>query len=150
MTEKGVSYIVSEPQQAYQVLKDLSLAGFPGMCVTRIHPEKLDKDLSSRSIGLVWLSTSKDDPRSTRSSNIGVVGQVVDSFLRKQDTPKVVLIDGLEYLVTNNGFGPVIRWLSDAVDAAASTNSILLVVVSPKAFTSVEFALLKRNLRDLP
>ncbi len=148
MSEKGVSYIVPEPERAYKVLRDLFLAGFPAMCVTRIHPEKLHKDFPN--IALVWLSTSRDDPRSTRSSSIGVVGQIVDSFLREQDAPKAVLIDGLEYLVANNGFGPVIRWLFDVVDAVASTNSILLVVSSPKAFTSAEFALLKRNLRDLP
>ena len=150
MLEEGNSYLVHETKNGLKIFERLVLDHTPGLFITRTHPDKLKSKLGLKQARIFWLSTDKEDPNSTHSANVGIVGQIIDSFLRQEKHAKVVLLDGLEYLVTNNGFGAVLRWLSDIVDAAASTGSILLVTVSQRAYTEKELALLKRNLEEVP
>ena len=61
----------------------------------------------------------------------------------------MLLLDGLEYLISNNAFNPVLRFLRRLIDKISETESILLISVSPKAINEQELKLLEREMKPL-
>ena len=61
----------------------------------------------------------------------------------------VVLLDGLEYLVSHNDFGSVLALLHDLNESVAMREAVLLVPFDPTAFNEREIALVRRELRLL-
>jgi two-component system cell cycle response regulator len=79
---------------------------------------------------------------------LGGLTKLVTKFMEEQPEG-VVLLDGLEYLVTNNGFQQVLLFLEGINEFVMARNNILLVPVSPAALEVREMALLERSLQPL-
>ena len=61
----------------------------------------------------------------------------------------VILLDGIEYLISNNGFNPVLRFIRRLIDKISETDTILLIGVSAKAMNEQELKLLERELNPV-
>lgn len=48
-------------------------------------------------------------------------------FMRKTDDPKVIFLDGVGYLILENGFVPVFRFLTTLKDYTALYNTVVIV-----------------------
>ncbi|CUX77781.1 hypothetical protein CHITON_1002 [Thermococcus chitonophagus] len=60
----------------------------------------------------------------------------------------MIIIDGIEYLVIENGFERVFKWLTVIHDIARTTNTLVLVPIKKEALKEREIALLKREFRE--
>jgi hypothetical protein len=58
-------------------------------------------------------------------------------------------MDGLEYLIGNNTFNPVIRFLRRLVDKISTTQCILLVSLAPETLDQSQVTLLEKDLYPL-
>jgi hypothetical protein len=56
-----------------------------------------------------------------------------------------VLLDGLEYLITENDFLKVIKFLHSLADAITTYRGRLLLSMNPEAFSAVELNIIKRE-----
>ncbi len=61
----------------------------------------------------------------------------------------MVLLDGLEYLVSNNDFNKVLRVIDQVNDHISQSTSRMILPVDPRAFEPKEVALLERNMEKV-
>src|SRR5436190_550927 len=61
----------------------------------------------------------------------------------------VVLLDGLEYLIINNGFLQTLMFVEHVNEFVMQRQAIILLPVSPDTLEEKELALLERNLKVL-
>ena len=72
------------------------------------------------------------------------IHSTISDFI-KANPGAVVLLDGLEYLVTENGFGTVMKAIQLTNEEVAMSGSFLLVPIDPRAFETQQLGLLERE-----
>jgi archaellum biogenesis ATPase FlaH len=61
----------------------------------------------------------------------------------------VILLDGIEYIVSNNDFTKVLRMIDQISDNIAQSKCTMIIPVDPRAFDQRQLALLERNMEKL-
>jgi hypothetical protein len=95
-----------------------------------------------------WLAESKRDDAISPVDLLGLSLTVKD-FLQKATKP-VVMLQGIEYLTTINGFEPNLRLVQGLRDANAEERGILLLPVVPRSLNDRDEALLVAETTPLP
>ena len=144
-TEEGLCYVVKErkPFLSYKLFESIITQDNPGLCVTRQFPEKVREAFELKDTRILWLSHTPGKDHHNPTS-IGTLATVISSFVERYKKC-VVLIDGLEYLVINNGFQQVLRFAEHINEQVMQSRSTVLIPISPSAFSEQELALLERN-----
>lgn len=145
--EEGLCYIVRErkPFLAYKLFESNLTDEVPGLCVTRQFPEKVRDAFDLKDTRVLWLSHTPGKDHHNPTS-IGTLATVISSFIERYKRC-VVLIDGLEYLVINNGFQQVLRFVEHINEQVMQSRSTVMIPISPSAFSEKELALLERNVQ---
>ena len=128
---------------AYKLFEQSLSEGIPGLCVTRQFPGKVREAFEMKDTRVLWLSHTPGQDHHNPTS-IATLATVISSFIERYKKC-VVLIDGLEYLVINNGFQQVLRFVEHINEQVMQSRSSVLVPISPSAFSEKELALLERN-----
>ena len=114
-----------------------------GLVVTRQFPKDVRSRYFLQTTPMLWLSTvpGKDnmDP-----GKLSLLTDYLVTFMEKSPNG-VVLVDGIEYLVTSNDFPRVLKAIDRWTETAMTSNSRLIMSVDIKAFDSREVAVLERN-----
>jgi len=144
--EEGMCYVVRErkPFLSYKLFENSIIDGAPGLCVTRQYPGKVREAFDLRDTRIMWLSHTPGKDHHNPTS-IGTLATVISSFIERYEKC-FVIIDGLEYLVINNGFQQVLRFVEHINEQVMQSKSTVLVPISPNAFSEKELALLERNI----
>ncbi|MCU0799661.1 MAG: DUF835 domain-containing protein [Candidatus Thermoplasmatota archaeon] len=147
----GLSYLVEEkrPDRVFMVYKALTNIGDPGLAISRTNPKILSRSYGLNEDTAIWL-TGKEIHGEIRS--VLPILEFIMSLIEEHMTANqksVILLDGLEYLLTNNKFNSVLRFLRQLVDNISQTDSILLVALSPEALDSTEVTLLEKDLQPI-
>lgn len=79
---------------------------------------------------------------------MGVLANIISQFLKKSGNP-VILLDGLEYLITTNGFSLTLRFLHDLWEMIALNKGILIMPLSEDTLEKKEVALLERYSEEI-
>ena len=143
--DTGRSYLVKErkPGKAWTYFAGALDDGFEGMYVTRQHPNHVDKRHGPRTLRVVWLSTTlgKDyvDPH-----NLGALTNLINTF-SKGLRRSVILLDGLEYLMINNDYPRILKFVETLHEIVMQRDCALIVSVDDRAFDPKEMAFLERN-----
>jgi len=69
----------------------------------------------------------------------------VEEFMRVGGKGAVML-DGVEYLVSNNSFDAVLRFLRRLIDHVSESQFVLLLSISPKTMKEQEVKILEREM----
>jgi len=143
--EEGLMYVVRErkPFLSYKLFENTLTDNVPGLCVTRQFPDKVREAFELKDTRILWLSHTPGKDHHNPTS-IGTLATIISSFIERYDRC-VVLIDGLEYLVINNGFQQVLRFAEHINEQVMQSRSTVLIPISPNAFSEKELALLERN-----
>jgi len=144
----GLSYLVEEkrPDKLFLIYKKALDKGGKGMAISRTNPKILSKKYSLDSNQSIWL-TGKEIHGDMRSvlPILEFIMSIIEEFMEENDEG-IVILDGLEYLLTNNKFNSVLRFLRQLVDNVSQTECILLVSLSPDALDQTEVTLLEKDL----
>ncbi len=138
------TYLVEEehPAEVYRLLETALSQGSRGLCISRVYPQKLRERFAGADLSIVWLSNvGKED--SIRPKDLEKLSLAVEQFLGRE--PGAILLDGIEYLVTNNNFLTVLRLVQALRDQVAMNRGILLLSVSPSALEAHQLTLLERE-----
>jgi two-component system cell cycle response regulator len=132
-----------KPDRILRLYGDLVRNGNNVLCVTRLHPDQLKEDFGIPQEKVLWLSNSVG----TRNVNPQNVGILTDTLIRyfENGPNSVVILDGLEYLVMQNDFGKVLRFVNYLYESVAVTKGTLVTTVDPRAFSTQELAFLEKN-----
>ncbi len=115
-----------------------------GMAVTRQHPDLVRQKYGLEKTPIYWLATRAGDGVIS-PTNLGILTQTMVKFVQGNESG-VILLDGLEYLVSNNDFNKVLRAVDQVNDHISQSGSRLILPVDPRAFEPRELALLERNM----
>lgn len=151
---KGRGYIVEDPQSvfSFDILANLLSTTdngdrLRGFVVSRQHPNLLREKFGLENTPIIWLATQAGE-NIIDPTSLGLLVHAVMGFLSKTKNG-VVLIDGIEYLVTNNDFKKVVRMLEQINDFIMQYQGYLIVPIDPRAFEERELAILQRNFETI-
>ncbi len=141
----GLSYLCESHERFFKAYADLTFHGMPGLCIVREDPEKLVQSygIKAKEIRLLSAKAFKDFEALTSLQTISLA---ISEFLNKNEAG-VVLLDGLEYLVSVFGFDSVYKLLQEIRFEFLEHRSLLLVSAQIVAFSKMEQALLMSELK---
>ena len=143
--ERSFTYLVEEdkPETSYNLFVKTLGKGMKGFCVTRNYPAKIRSKFDMKDTPVIWLSNVGRD-NAIRPKDLEKLSISLEQFL-SQAGGGIVLLDGLEYLITNNNFITVLRLIQSLRDQVAINQSILLMAVNRSTLESHQLNLLERE-----
>ncbi|MCU0859495.1 MAG: DUF835 domain-containing protein [Thermoplasmata archaeon] len=114
-----------------------------GLIVTRTFPEAVRNAHDIHVTPIIWLTESPGERRIAPTS-VAVLTDTMTRFMEANPN-SIVLLDGVEYLVTFNEFKRVLKALDSLNETTWVTKTRLLIAVDPKAFDPKDLALLERD-----
>jgi parallel beta-helix repeat protein len=147
--EEGEAYIITHDGTGRSFDRFVSEIenGASGLCFTRTYPENLKSRYDLEKAKVLWLSRDTDRG-GLLPTNLGLITNEVDKFLNKnKDGRRIILLDGMEYLIAQNEFGKVLKLLNHLKDMMGVSNGTLLIPFDIKSVEEKEAAMLKANLK---
>jgi hypothetical protein len=151
----GRSYVVREapPHISFDAFVNLvSTAAngdgkLTGLAVTRQHPDLVREKYALEETKIYWLAT-RAGADVISPTNLGILTHTLVKFT-EGPTDGVILLDGMEYLVSNNDFTKVLRMIDQVNDNITQSKCRMIIPVDPRAFDQRQLALLERNMDKL-
>ncbi len=146
--EWGNSYILNENEleKSLNIFEQILRLDNFGLCITRTHPDNLEKDQKLENTTIYWLSSTSCD--FCLSPSLAKITHVITQFFKTHEK-SVLLLDGLEYLITNNEFNKVLKLIDNLKELVSLYKSTLLLPLSFTVFSEKELMLIKKNMIDL-
>jgi hypothetical protein len=148
----GDSYLIEETfhdrGRTYDVYLDLLDRGFAGMCITRTEPNKLrHRYLLPPENAVYWLTQDRKEEFDIRPAPEYLYVNIKNFLEAHQEEPGVILLDGLEYLITFQGdqFDAYLRVMRRIADLISQTKVVLLIPYDPEAIIAERVALFRRS-----
>ena len=139
------SYMVIEArtEKALELFAREVRNGRRGFCVSRTFPEKIRERFPElKGVPIVWLSNvGKDD--TIRPKDLEKLSLSLEQFMAQEGG--TILLDGIEYLITNNNFITVLRLVQSLRDQIAINRAILVMPVNPLTLDQNQRSLLERE-----
>ncbi len=144
MFEYGCTYAVFEEtaEKSLSLFEVALKKGLKGICFTREFPDRLSKKHDLSGALVIWLSNIGSQ-NSIRPKDLEKITLQCNEALNSSQC--IIMIDGLEYLITNNGFISVLKLLQFLRDATAVNRSILIISINQHAIKDSEVNLLRRE-----
>ena len=145
--EKGFIYLVKEkrPNISFAMFKEATDHGAQGMLVVREHPNRLKQVHEFEAAKILWL-TRRVGVDHIDPTELSLLSLEITKFV--QGTPKsVVLLEGLEYIITQNDFETVLRFVNHLHDFVLAHDCAVIIVIDPRVLSTRELALLERSAR---
>jgi len=144
--EDGGSYLVTEKvlDRGMDVFKDLLQAGYKGMAISRTPQEEITGQVGEE-VDVIWLSEKKKG-KGAMPPQLNLLEKAIEDFISRKS---VVLLDRLDYLVVQNGFNEVLKFIQELTEMAYMAKAVLLVVIDPGTLAGQEFSLLDKELKKI-
>src|SRR5881409_3844107 len=142
--EKGVCYLVKEkkPELSFRLFEMLLAQKIPSLCITRQYPDRVRRERGLTDVRIIWLSHTPGEDYHNPTA-IGTLAKVIQKFIEDNNGEGAVLLDGLEYLIINNGFLQTLMFVEHVNEFVMQRRAIILLPVSPDTLEEKELALLE-------
>ncbi len=144
LLEGGRVFLVEEPRprESVSLFRHLHEQTGRSLVLSRTHPDRFT-DLPHES-ARYWLTQSYGAPGAISPNNIPRLNILLSQFLER-DERGTILIDGIEYLSTQNDFNSILRFFQLLVDKVTLSRSSIIITIDPLAFPSAQLHLLRRE-----
>jgi hypothetical protein len=144
----GSSYLFTDQAvpRAYDAFKRLLSEGRRGLVITRAHPSRVLQE-HALDCPVMWIAKSTKATSgilTLEPTRLMKIHGTISDFI-KANKGAVVLLDGLEYLVTENGFSPVMKAIQLTNEEVAMNEAFLLVPVDPRTLETQQLGYLERE-----
>jgi hypothetical protein len=153
----GWSYVIREdrPERSFSLFTNLLSQGGRGLCISRTHPDQLKKKYGFQAESL-WLSKTETSQTSAEASgveyvspnNLAHLASAIREFLAKGESGAVI-IEGLEYLTTQNDFKSVLRFIQLINEQVVLDKGFLFIPVDEATMDSKDFSLIEREMSEV-
>ncbi len=140
----GVTYLIYEPKSERAVrlfIKEIR-AGVKGLYVTRSNPNQVKRRVYLGDAKVVWLTSVQTDRDVESISGLQELSILVSKFIDENPT-SAILLEGVEYLVSNNNFQVVLRLIQQLRDKVSTSDSKMLIPLNPNALEQRQLPLLE-------
>jgi hypothetical protein len=121
------------------------IKGRAPVIITRTRPDSVRKALNLKEAPVLWLTTAECGDGCVNPRRLEYLLHTLVTFMQRDESPKVVYLDGIEYLTIENGFVPVYKFLLTLKDYAIINNTLILTPIDKSALGDREWKLLKRE-----
>jgi signal recognition particle receptor subunit beta len=149
LIQPGSGYIIREekPQKSFQLFKSFLSENAHGLCISRIHPKRIEEEFGLKDVPLYWLSTEAQNQKDVLAPTfLPQINTIITDFIQKNDDV-VILLEGIEYLIEKNDFKTVLNLIHSLNDHIMSSSARLLIPMDPKILKEQEIHMLKRDLK---
>jgi len=146
----GHSYLIEEdrPVNSNRIFANKITEGFKGLEITRMNPAQVRKEYGTKRAEILWLTDKDSKSEKTISPSLEMIVHTIEEFTGKGE-PGILLIDGLQYLISNTSFEGVLRFLRRLIDDFSESNSIMLISVGPGTLKAQELSILEREFETI-
>lgn len=144
---EGYIVLEKEPEKSFEMFFDLVTHGIPGFVISRVHPDKLKSKYQLVKTPVLWLSRF-DAENSISPDSFSKLVYIVRDFTRKSKD-SVILLDGLEYLITQIGFETALTYLQELKDIIIMYNSRLVIPLHREVLSLKEYSVLEKEFEIL-
>ncbi len=145
--QPGGCYLSASHERCLKAFAVLSMEGVPGLCIVREDPQRLVDNYGIKKEEIVLLSSRPFEDFETLD-DLQAVSRALSRFLESGEG--VVLLDGLEYLISRFGFDSVYSFVQEKRFDFLRSKAVLLVPLDmetvegrEKALLSSEFTMLE-------
>ena len=145
--EKGITYLVKEetPRDGYQVFLDLLSRGYQGLLILRTHPDEVRKEYTV-DVPILWMSRLQVGDNAVYP-NVTVIEQVIEEFFEHKGN-HVVLIERLDYLISQQGFEKTLQFIQKLSSLVYITKSVAIVHIDPLTIGERELMLIEKETKE--
>ena len=145
----GHSYLIEEerPVGSNKIFASKVQQGFKGIEITRMNPKQVRQEFGTKG-EILWLTDKDSKTEKTVAPSLELIVHTIESFMSPGEKC-VLLVDGLQYLVSNTSFEGVLRFIRRLIDDFSESNSIMMISVSPGTLTTQELSILERELETV-
>jgi len=153
----GWSYVVREerPDKSFGLFVRLLSSGGKGLCISRTHPDQLKQKYGFEAQSL-WLTKTESADNSLSDSgfeyvspnNLARLASAVRDFLSKNENGAVI-IEGLEYLNTQNDFKSVLKFVQLINEQVVLDKGYLVIPVDRATMDPRDFSLVEREMSQM-
>ncbi len=142
----GRTYLVEEerPLNCFKLLQGSLRSNRNGLVITRTNPNRVREKMNIRRARIIWLTDRDSASEETISPVLERLVFVIEEFI-EDNKEGSILLDGLEYLISNNSFESVLRFLRQLIDEVSESKCMLLISSSPKTLKERELKILERE-----
>ncbi|UCE44970.1 MAG: DUF835 domain-containing protein [Methanobacteriota archaeon] len=146
--KEGASYIFTDNgvPRAFEQFKRLLADGRRGLVITRTHPSRVQL-AHVLDCPIMWIAKNTKATSGVLSlepTRLMKIHSTIADFV-KATKGAVVLLDGLEYLITENGFTSVMKAIQLTNEEVAMNDAFLLVPVDPRTLETQQLGYLERE-----
>ncbi len=145
--QDGRSYLIEEdrPDEAYRLLARSVGDGKGGLLITRANPRRVREKLSLESVRILWLTDREGSQEETIAPALERIVYEIEGYMSKHPQA-AIMIDGLEYLISNNSFDAVLKFVRRLVDTVSEGRHIFLISLGPATVKEQELRMLEREM----
>ena len=142
LPDAGSCHLLEEDLNAtFAWLDRVSTSGYHSMLVSRLPPRRLLGRVDLNTVETLWLTERQS------ANSISPSLERLASTLRERIAEKsgIIILDGLEHLISQHGFPAVLTFMRAMIDDFGSSGWRLLIPIEPMAFKGTELSRLRRE-----
>ena len=132
--------------KSYNTFKELVEKKKTGLCITREHPKEVQERYNLDKTKFYWLSRAPAEVPTLEPLRMERIRLAIKDFI-SENKDSVVILDGLEYLILQNNFENVFKFVELLKDDIALNDAVLILPLKPTTLEDKEMALLERYMR---
>jgi len=149
MIEERTSYLIEEakPVNSLKLFNEEITKGRKGLCITRKNPKRLREKYNWKEVQIIWLTNNNlNNEYCINPTNLSRLTNEIVNF-NKESKNGIILLEGLEYLISQNSYQIILRFIQLINDKIMLSNCIIIVPIDPLIFNERELHLLERDMK---
>jgi hypothetical protein len=146
--DPGYNYLVISKDRAtvYNLMVNmLKTNKMVGLCITSTFPEKIKKEYDLKNTDVVWVSDTTGDPSILNPKRLEFeTMRTIGNFLKGKPNA-ILMLDGFEYLIVENGFEKVLKFVKKINDLSSVNHATFLVPMGGDSITPEQIGLLRKE-----
>jgi len=147
--EERTSYLIEEskPLISINIFNHAIKSGRKALCITRQNPKRLRDRFNWKNIPIIWLTNNNlEKEHCIDPTNLSRLSIEIVNFI-KESKNGIILLEGLEYLISQNSYQIILRFIQLINDKIMLSNSIIIVPMDPLILSERELHLLERDMK---
>jgi chromosomal replication initiator protein DnaA len=143
----GGSYLVEEdrPEAMFQLAEKTPSGGKGCLVITRTNPKRIRERLPFDPDRILWLTDRESSAEETIAPALERIVYEIERFMKARPRG-AILLDGIEYLVSNNSFDAVLKFVRRLVDTISEGHFAFLISLGPATLKEQELKMLEREM----
>ncbi|MDO9537718.1 MAG: DUF835 domain-containing protein [Thermoplasmata archaeon] len=146
--DDGYNYLIvdNDHTTAFKMFVSLLKNGCTGLSISTTFPDKLRKEHDLGKAEVIWLTdTSVADKKTINPHRLEFEMMRMYAAFVKNNPKSAIILDGFEYLVVENGFDKVFKFIKKINDLSSVNNATLIVPIGNSSLEPDQLGTLKKE-----